>query len=72
MFIRTHPGTHAQEAPWFDYSNEAWVVKGAYVSCGHSYSCDCYGRKHEGQAPSMKIRRLHEEFERDRVGAGSN
>jgi hypothetical protein len=35
----------------FDYQNQAWVVDGKYVKCGHSETmrCSCYGRIHEGE-----------------------
>lgn len=38
----------------FDYENQAWVVDGRYIRCGHpdSMSCGCFGRKHEGEAPA--------------------
>lgn len=34
-----------------DYENQAWVVAGKYVRCGHpeSMDCGCYGREHEGK-----------------------
>jgi len=35
----------------FDYENQAWVLNGKYVRCGHpdSLNCDCYGKIHEGE-----------------------
>lgn len=35
----------------YDYKNQAWVLKGLYVRCGHpeSMSCNCYGRINEGK-----------------------
>ncbi len=39
----------------FDYTNQAWVVNGVYVRCGHGtrpgfeVACQCYGRLHEGE-----------------------
>jgi len=35
----------------FDYTNQAWVIDGKYVTCGHSINmnCGCYGRIHEGE-----------------------
>ena len=35
----------------FDYQNQAWVVGGKYVKCGHpeSMNCNCYGKIHEGE-----------------------
>lgn len=36
----------------FDYENQAWVVDGLYVNCGHpeTMDCNCFGRKHAGQS----------------------
>jgi hypothetical protein len=35
----------------YDYLNQAWVVDGVYVRCGHpdEMECQCYGRVHEGE-----------------------
>jgi hypothetical protein len=35
----------------FDYDNQAWVIDGRYVSCGHpdGMECGCYGREHAGE-----------------------
>lgn len=35
----------------FDYENQAWVVNGRYIRCGHpeSMACGCYGREHAGE-----------------------
>lgn len=35
----------------YDYDNQAWVVDGKYVRCGHpqSMNCGCYGREHAGE-----------------------
>lgn len=35
----------------FDYVNQAWVVNGHYVRCGHpdTMACRCWGRTHEGE-----------------------
>ena len=31
----------------YDYTNQAWVINGAYKSCGHlSATCGCYGKLH--------------------------
>jgi len=34
----------------YDYENQAWVVNGRYIRCGHpeTMDCRCYGREHEG------------------------
>lgn len=38
----------------FDYQNQAWVVDGRYVSCGHPevMKCGCFGRIHAGESPA--------------------
>jgi hypothetical protein len=38
----------------FDYENQAWVVDGRYVSCGHpeTMDCGCFGRIHAGESPA--------------------
>lgn len=45
----------------FDYTRQAWVVDGFYVSCHHAQPnpltgrptpCNCYGRYHSGE-PSL-------------------
>ena len=30
----------------FDYDNQAWVIDGVYVDCGHTkeHRCNCFGR----------------------------
>ena len=35
----------------YDYENQAWVVDGKYVRCGHpeNMKCGCCGREHEGE-----------------------
>lgn len=42
----------------YDYTNQAWVVEGAYVACGHTLPnpltgkatpCKCYGKIHAGE-----------------------
>jgi hypothetical protein len=35
----------------YDYDNQAWVLDGKYVACGHraSMNCSCYGRIHKGE-----------------------
>lgn len=42
----------------YDYTNQAWVVDGKYVRCGHpeSMTCGCFGRVHEGEASQEKER----------------
>ena len=34
---------------YFDYTRQAWVVDGVYVTCGHLSKCDCYGKAHAGE-----------------------
>lgn len=36
----------------FDYENQAWIVDGRYVRCGHEAECECYGKIHEGEKPA--------------------
>ena len=38
----------------YDYENQAWVVDGRYVRCGHQTECNCYGRKHEGETYQLE------------------
>ena len=35
----------------YDYKNQAWVISGRYVACGHpeAMNCRCYGKIHEGE-----------------------
>ncbi len=35
----------------YDYDNQAWVVDGCYIRCGHpeGMDCRCYGKDHEGE-----------------------
>ena len=33
----------------FDYENQAWVLNGVYVKCGHLINCNCYGTKNAGK-----------------------
>ena len=33
----------------YDYHNQAWVVDGKYVACGHGTPCDCFGTRHAGE-----------------------
>jgi len=46
----------------YDYTNQAWVVDGKYVRCGHGtrpgfeVNCKCFGRLHEGE-PSLETER---------------
>lgn len=37
----------------FDYANQAWVVNGKYVRCGHleTMNCGCFGKDHAGDKP---------------------
>ena len=39
------------EPVYYDYDNQAWVLDGCYVRCGHpdGMICDCFGRLHEGE-----------------------
>ena len=43
----------------YDYTNQAWVVNGRYVRCGHLLpNCGCYGTLHEGE-PVSATSELH-------------
>ena len=44
-----------QESTVFDYDNQAWLVNGHYVRCGHKteIDCGCYGKEFEGFTPAM-------------------
>lgn len=35
----------------YDYNNQAWVVQGVYVACGHPerMQCQCFGKVHAGE-----------------------
>lgn len=39
------------QRPRFDYTNQAWIVNGVYVRCGHpdSMDCQCFGKLHAGE-----------------------
>lgn len=51
------------ETVQFDYTNQAWVINGRYVRCGHQhchphpstetqqFTTTCYGTIHEGERP---------------------
>lgn len=45
----------------FDYSNQAWVIAGFYIRCGHPerMNCKCYGKIHAGEPADMS--RVREE-----------
>ena len=42
------------QATYYDYTNQAWIVDGVYKSCNHPASacCGCYGKKHAGEKPA--------------------
>lgn len=35
----------------YDYENQAWVMEGKYIRCGHpdSMDCGCFGKEYEGK-----------------------
>lgn len=39
----------------YDYINQAWVMNGKYITCGHFevMSCGCYGKVHEGEPATI-------------------
>ena len=34
----------------FDYEHQCWVLRGVIQCCGHLDDCNCYGKKHAGEA----------------------
>lgn len=42
----------------YDYENQAWVMDGKYIRCGHQevVDCGCYGRIHVGEETHEKVR----------------
>ena len=55
----TPPGVFMNHKITFDYENQAWIVDGHYVRCGHpeQLGCDCYGKQHEGE-PAEKAENI--------------
>ncbi len=45
-----------RQAAKYDYDNQAWIVNGKYVCCGHpeTMNCGCYGREHAGESAPCK------------------
>ena len=55
--------THPKVESGYDYTNQAWIMDGVYVRCGHPelgerlpdgqvwMGCQCWGRLHEGEPP---------------------
>jgi len=41
----------------YDYDNQAWVIDGRYVRCGHpeTMDCDCYGKINKGKKTKRTI-----------------
>src|SRR6185295_1896757 len=34
----------------YDYNKQAWVdSEGRYMTCGHTFTCGCYGKLHAGE-----------------------
>ena len=33
----------------YDYDKQAWTRNGLYVTCGHLWNCNCYGKAHAGE-----------------------
>jgi hypothetical protein len=56
---------HPKVINGYDYTNQAWVLDGVYVRCGHPEvgdvlpegtvwtGCTCYGLEHEGEPPTV-------------------
>jgi len=57
----------------FDYSNQAWVVQGRYVDCGHpeDFHCNCFGRLNEGVSSQATFESDLREFADGKPGAPS-
>ena len=45
----------------YDYTNQAWYLNGAYVTCGHpAYSFACFACSHAGlMAPTQSVPFVH-------------
>ena len=43
---------------YYDYKNQAWVVNGKYIRCGHpaEMNCQCYGKLHEGEKAPEELK----------------
>ena len=41
----------------YDYTNQAWVLEGRYVRCGHpeEMNCGCYGKEHKNDTTRVII-----------------
>jgi hypothetical protein len=55
-------GRERVKAKSFDYDNQAWVLNGVYIDCGHDHNkpCpggNCFGRTHNGE-PATGVKRL--------------
>lgn len=49
-------GVDDDDANGFDYKNQAWVVDGRYVACGHRKPCTtCFGTLHVGERPAEGV-----------------
>ena len=56
---------HPKVTNGYDYTNQAWILDGVYVRCGHPEvgdvlpegtvwtGCSCYGLEHEGEPPAV-------------------
>ena len=42
---------------YYDYAQQAWIVDGVYITCGHlDPACGCYGKAHAGErAPTAQV-----------------
>ena len=41
---------------YYDYTRQAWVLNGVYVTCGHTTACNCYGKAHAGEPADLTLR----------------
>jgi hypothetical protein len=41
----------------YDYTNQAWIVDGVYVTCAHpaTMDCLCFGKLHAGERPDATL-----------------
>jgi len=41
----------------YDYTNQAWVLNGQYIVCGHpaDMDCGCYGKEYAGKETPVEF-----------------
>ena len=57
--------------PSYDYKNQAWMMNGVYLRCGHpeSMDCRCYGKIHAGKTPEQAHENNLQEVRSEEVDA---